>query len=191
MKSPKVTLKKIEQEIDLSEFFPGVDFSQERALKEAIGQAIIDKIASRTEAGEGIKFSASGQGRSVSLHSPYSKEYSESLDFKAAGKKRTKINMTLTGDMLAGVDLEIGSSGKFKVVVAEDQVPKAYNHIVGDTVPQRPWFGVSKSELKEILKDFRADVKFAKEQPGETDKVDGNAQRIKALDLLGESDDEE
>jgi hypothetical protein len=174
MKAPKVSLKKIEQEIDLAEFLPDVDFSSERSLKEAIGQAIIDHIASRTEDGEGMSFGAGGQGRPVSLKSPYSKTYADSLEFKAAGKKRTKVNMHLTGDMLASMDLDPGADSKIKVFIAEDEVPKAYNHITGDTVPKRPWFGVNKSEVKDIVAKF-------KDQTGD---VPANKTKIKAIDAM-------
>jgi hypothetical protein len=180
MRAPKVSLKKIEQVIDLNEFFPDVDFSQERALKEAIGQAIIDRIASRTEDGEGMSFGAGGQGRPVSLKSPYSKEYANSLEFKAAGKKRTKVNMTLTGDMLASVDLEPGDDGKVTIYIPDDEVPKAFNHITGDTVPRRPWFGVNKSEVKDILDKFKADIQDL--SSGELDKE--NSKKLSALDAI-------
>ncbi len=173
MKAPKISLKKIEQEFDLAEFYPDVDFSGERTLKEALGQAIIDKIQERTEAGDGIR---------GALKSPYSKLYSQSLEFKAAGKKRGKVNMTLTGDMLASVDLEMGEDGKFKIVIPEDQVPKAFNHLTGDTVPKRNWFGVTKKELKEILGDFSSDLEFAKKAPGLNDIV--SSDRLMAIDVL-------
>jgi hypothetical protein len=184
LKSPKVSLKAIEQEIDLSEFFPGVDFSGERALKEAIGQAIIDRIASRTEAGDSMSFGPGGQGRPGTLKSPYSKGYQKSLQFKAAGKKATKVNMELTGDMVASMDLEIGSDGKFKVVLPEDQVPKAYNHITGDTVPKRPWFGISKGELNDILDGFRPDIEMAENAPGLNDAFGKTS--LAAIDALGD-----
>jgi hypothetical protein len=186
VKAPTITLRKIEQEIDLEDFFPGVDFSQERSLKESIGQAIIDRIASRTEAGDGMKFSASGQGRSVALKSPYSKPYVDSLEFKAAGKKKNKVNMSLTGDMLAAMGIEVGSDGKFTITLDDDQVPKAFNHLTGDTVPERPWFGISKAELKSILSDYSAEIKAAAETPGETDESGDNPARLLALDFLSD-----
>lgn len=191
MKGPRITLSEVEQEIDLDEFFPEIDFSEERAFKEALAQAIIDRIVSRTEAGDGMKISSSGQGRPVKLYAPYSDEYSDSLEFKAAGKKRNKINMTLTGDMLAAVDVVDTKGNRIKVgVIDDEQIPKAFNHNVGDTVPERPWFGVSKSELREILEDFRPDLeRIARKQEGEEtfedmDEGDRQSKRLKALDFF-------
>lgn len=183
MKAPKVSLDKIEQEIDLSEFID-FDFTDERSLKEAIGQAIIDKIVERTGDGIGVN--------GKRLKSPYSKEYSHSLEFKAAGKKPNKVNMELTGDMLASLDVLALDGSKIIVEVGDpDQIPKAYNHIVGDTVPKRNWFGITKAEISAIIEDFRPDIEMAAKAPGEVDKSGDNPARINLLDLFsndGEGD---
>ena len=193
MKGPKVTLEKIEQDIDLDEFFPGVDFSDERALKEAIGQDIIDKIVSRTEAGGGIKISANGQGRPVKLKAPYSKQYVDSLEFKAAGKQKAKVNMTLTGDMLAAIDVVSTTGNKIKIgITDDDQIPKAYNHQTGDTVPERPFFGISKSELKEILDDYRDNIKALKteDEDAKAERQGSESETLSVADFLGDAYDD-
>ncbi len=142
MKSPKVTKKTIEQEINLMEIF-GVDLTDDDATKQSIAQAIIDKITKRTESGVGYGGKA--------LKSPYSEAYQKSRQFKAAGKKADEITMELTGDMVASVDVLSTAGNKVKIGITDElQVLKAYNHITGDTVPSRPWFGVSKAELQEI-----------------------------------------
>jgi hypothetical protein len=158
MKSPKVTKKTIEQEIDLFEIF-GVDMTDAPALKAQIGQAIIDRIVERTESGKGLRFSSSGSATEVDLKSPYSKAYQKTREFKAAGKKADEITMELTGDMVASVDIMPGAGRKIKIGITDDlQVLKAFNHITGDTVPKRPWFGISKAELKEIGQQFKSDI---------------------------------
>lgn len=196
MKAPRITLEQIEQEIDLAEFFPGLDFSEERAFKEALGQAIIDHIVERTEKGDGMKISQGGSGKPVRLKAPYSDEYADSLEFRAADKKKNKINMTLTGDMLASVDVIDTKGDLVKIGIEDDdQIPKAYNHNVGDTVPERPWFGISKSELRQILSDFQPDIAaIERRQAGEetiedTAVADRQSQKIRAMDFFEDDDD--
>jgi hypothetical protein len=158
---PTVTKTKIEQIIDLDKEF-GIDFTGKRALKLALGQAIIDKIVSRTKSGRGIRFSSSGAGQEIVLKSPYSDKYADSRDFKAFGKTKNDVNLTLTGDMLAGIEIANGSnSNKLKIKMDEDETGKAYNHQVGDTVPERPFFGVSSNDLKSIKSEFSSEIREA------------------------------
>lgn len=183
MKAPKVSKAKIEQVIDLSEF--GLDLSNERGLKESLGQAIIDQIVSRTEAGNGMRFSG-GQGRPVKLKSPYSKQYVKSLPFKAAGKKKNDVNMKLTGDMLASIDVVSTEGNKIVIgIEGETEILKAFNHITGDTVPERPFFGVNKSEMRDIVDGMSSALATAGEGDSEDQK-----RRIRVLDLFsgGEGD---
>jgi hypothetical protein len=165
LKPPKVSLSRIEQEIDLEEIF-GQDLSQAEGLKAAIGQAIIDRMVERTEGGVafGGRNLASFVGTKKNpAKGKYSAAYAESLEFKAAGKSPGKLNMTLTGDMLASLDVLSTSGNKIKVGIAdESQIPKAYNHIVGDTVPKRPFFGITQTELKDIAREFKSDVEALK-----------------------------
>lgn len=177
MDAPQISRKKIRQVIDLKEFLT-VDLADKRALKESIGQAFVDHILERTGSGEGMSFSG-GTGRPVTLKSPYSKAYAESDEFIAAGKKRTRVNMELTGDMLAAVDISVGRDSKIVIEIDEDQVEKAYNHLTGDTVPRRPWFGLNKSEVKNILKSFSSEIKSAVES-------DETRARINLIDLFKE-----
>lgn len=150
MKQPKITKSIIEQEIDIGEIF-GADLTDAPALKEALAQAIIDRMLKRTNDNQ-----AFGGGH---LKSPYSKPYQHSLQFKAAGKKANDINMTLTGDMLAAIDVVSTSGNKIKIGINDElQVLKGFNHQTGDTVPKRPFFGVTKAELLTIAADFKSDL---------------------------------
>lgn len=168
MKSPKVTKRTIEQEIDLGEIF-GADLTDATALKEALGQAIIDRVLERTESGRGLKFGAGGSASEVKLKSPYSPTYVNSREFKAAGKKAGEVTMELTGDMVAAVDVLSTSGNKIKFGITDElQVLKAFNHITGDTVPERPWFGISKDELKDIGIKFKSDIEALKFRDLET-----------------------
>ena len=64
--------------------------------RDRLADLIIDHIIRRTEKGidkDGSRFPG------------YSKGYVESLDFKIAGKSKSKIDLTLSGDMLASMEL--------------------------------------------------------------------------------------
>ncbi len=185
MKSPKVTKKTIEQEIDLLEVF-GVDLTDSPGLKSAIGQAIIDQVVRRTESGKGLQFTSGGNASEVDLKSPYSKAYQKSLQFKAAGKKATEITMELTGDMVASVDLLPSAGRKIKFGITDElQVLKAYNHITGDTVPKRPWFGISKAELKDIASQFSSELEALKTKDLSNPRMQ---KLLELLDEMGASD---
>ena len=145
----------VHQKINLKDEF-GIDFRGMNSLKEAIGGAIIERIRNRTENGNGMSFGASGRGTPVKLKAPYSKEYADSLDFKAAGKSRGKVNMTLTGDMLGLMDVTKIEGNSITIGWNDtEESAKAHGHSTGGgNLPRRPFFGVSKSELQEIKKEF-------------------------------------
>jgi len=162
MSAPKVTKRRVSQTINLKDEF-GIDFSGKPDLREAVGQAILDKIKQRTSEGKGMRFDSKGRGSKVKLKSPYSKEYAKSLDFRAAGKSKKKVNMKLTGDMMELMDVTKNKGNNITIGwdTGDDQDAKAFNHVTGDTVPKRPFFGVSKGELKEIKKEIKDDIKEA------------------------------
>lgn len=145
-------MTEVSQTIDLSQF---LDADYTEADKLSIGQKLIDKMVERVESGQGLKFDERANATKVKLKSPYSKMYVDSVDFKAAGKAKNKVNMQLTGDMLADITVEPLDGAKVKITFNDEtQIAKAYNHMIGDTVPQRPFFGVTKSDVKEALKGF-------------------------------------
>lgn len=158
----KLSEDEVSQTIDLKELF-GVSVIGSEGLKQAIGGAIIDKIVNRTESGVGV------DGKK--LKAPYSKDYSESLDFKAFGKSKNKVNMTLTGQMLGSLDIVESKGNSIKIGWDDsEENAKAYNHNTGDTVPKRPFFGVTEKELREIKSEFEDKAK-AQERALEEEKV--------------------
>lgn len=165
MAAPKTRGKKLSQEIDLQKEF-GIDFSGKRALKELIGQKIIDRIVERTESGMGIAFDKRGAGRLKPLKKPYSKQYADSLEFKAFDKHKNQINLTLTGDMLSAIDITKQTGNSITIGFDDrDEELKAHGNQTGKNgkAPKmkRPFFGVNKIELNEIKKDLRSDIKEA------------------------------
>jgi hypothetical protein len=143
MADPVIKKSGVYQKFNLKEMF-GVDVSRSPELKKAIGQAIIEHIVKRTEDGMGRDGKA--------LKSPYSDSYSESLPFKAAGKSKRNVNMTLNGDMMGLLDI-IDESANTITIGWEDEteILKAYNHNVGDTLPRRPFFGLKSSRSSKTM----------------------------------------
>lgn len=139
----------IYQDIDLTKHF-GVDLSDNAALRSEIGQALIDKMVERTEQGKDI------WGRSFDK---YSSEYIDSDDFKDADKSASKIDMTLTGDMLSDVDIieDRGSQLRIGFTDSTNQ-KKAANHSNGVTVPKRFFFGLTSKDINDVKKEFSSEI---------------------------------
>lgn len=131
--------------VDLEELF-GVDLSDKPEVKQAVGQAIIEKIVNRT---------ASGKSLSGGKFKGYSESYSESLAFKAAGKTKGDVNLKLFGDMLGTLDVISDEGNKLKIGWDDElQNAKAYNHNYGETVPKREFMGLTQAEITEIKNEF-------------------------------------
>lgn len=159
IRKPKVTKSELSQTINLKEIF-GKNFKNQPALKEAIGQALIDKMVDRTQSGKSVT--------GKNLKSPYSKQYADTLEFKAAGKSKGNVNMTLTGDMLRSIDiLDVGANTITIGIDDPDEAPKSFNHQTGDTVPRRPFFGVQVKEVNEVEREFRSELNQAFKKRGE------------------------
>lgn len=182
MADPVFKKDKVYQRFNLKEMF-GVDFSNKPELRSAIGSAIVERIVERTENGAGIG------GRPFSF-GKYSDEYSKTIEFKAHGKNQHEVNMSLTGDML-GLMQVIGETTNTVSVGWGDatQNAKAYNHNTGDTVPKRPFFGLSASEIREIVKEFKPAVREAAES-GRASEPDSNTQKLSEIlkDLRSEEE---
>lgn len=190
MAAPTFKKSKVKQTINLKDEF-GVDFRGMNSLKEAIGGAIIERIRDRAKSGQGMSFGGSGRGTPVKLKSPYSKEYSDSLDFKAFGKSRGNVNMTLTGDMLGLMDVVNIDGNNITIGWTDaEENAKAFNHSVGDTVPRRPFFGVSKSELQDIKKEFGTEIRDAIRARNTEGRKAFERRVAGLLELIGGSDGE-
>lgn len=134
---------KVEQRIDLSEF-SDVELGEFQKLQ--VGQALIDRIVERSESGRdvnGKRFPA------------YSKEYKQSEDFERYGKTPSERDMTLRGNMLEGIDLEI-SGNDLVIKMEDDQAPKAHGNITGQEGKwgyERDFFGVTDRDVRKALRD--------------------------------------
>ncbi len=129
---------------------------------EAIGLEVINTIIKRAKAGE-----KPGGGSFPG----YSKEYKGSLDYKNAGKS-SKVNLTLSGDMLdsivikknTGKAVEIGFSDSDQEAKAEGNHIGSYGQDSGSRAKARPFFEVTKDELKSILKKYPQGTKKAEKR---------------------------
>lgn len=121
-------------------------------FKQEFGKRIVDEIVKRTESGIDKKDNAFKPG--------YSTIYKKSTIFKIfKGAKRT-VDLHLTGEMLA--DLDVIKVNRNSIVLgfpSTEQEAKAHGHINGgNNLPVRDFFGLPISEqskiLTETIKDF-------------------------------------
>ena len=125
--------------------------------RERLGFAILEFIRERTQLGVGLNSS----GTRNKDFPAYSKEYMKSLDFKIAGKG-SKVNLTLSGDMLDAMDLLRHKNGELVIGFSNgtEDNGKAEGNITGsyggapNARKARNFLGVTKSELNSILEDF-------------------------------------
>lgn len=119
--------------------------------REDLADLIIEHIFDRTNR---------GLNKNGKAFPGYSKEYLESLDFKVSGKSKNKVNLQLSGDMLAAIKLL--KSKKDAVVIGFDagseENAKAEGNILGtygQDAPirgkKRDFLGIEPKKLKELL----------------------------------------
>jgi hypothetical protein len=131
--------------INLKEIF-GDNLPDSFRFRQAIGQAIIDKIKSRAQ---------NNLSRTGSRFPNYSKEYSESMEFIAAGKSRDNPNLTLSGDMLGLLDITSEGEGFIEIGWNDFlEAEKAHGHITGAVGRTRDFLGLPNKEIEEIRKQF-------------------------------------
>lgn len=116
-----------------------------------LADLVIEHIVKRTESGvdkNGKKFPG------------YSKEYVDSLDFKIAGKSKNRVDLKLSGDMLAAIKLINHAPGKITVGFdnGTEENAKAEGNILGTygrpspiRGKKRDFLGIEKTKLRELL----------------------------------------
>ena len=122
------------------------------AQRAELADLIIEHIVDRTDRGldkKGNKFP------------PYSKDYVKSLDFKIAGKSKGDVNLQLSGDMLAAIELLNSKRGSLTIGFerGSEENARAEGNILGSygKSPKksraRDFLGIEKSKLRELI-DF-------------------------------------
>lgn len=144
--------KNVEMTLDIVKLFDGAFIPNSSALRNAIGQAVIDTIRNRTQDDE-----TSYTGKAFKN---YSESYAESVEFKAYGKKKNDPNLTQTGDMLGLLTVkETTDAGTIKIGWNDElQSEKAHGHITGAVGVKRDFFGLSTSEVDEIKSKFKDQI---------------------------------
>lgn len=118
---------------------------------------VIEFIKRRTESGTGVR-----NGRNYSFPG-YSKGYVKSLDFQNAGKSRGDVNLTLSGDMLAAIELLKDKPGEIVIgfEAGTDENARAEGNQLGTYGTKTPnprkaraFLGIADSDLKRLLKAY-------------------------------------
>ena len=139
-------------EVNLDELF-GTLTPNSTELRQAVGQAIIDRIRERT---------ADNIDKDGKRFPNYSQEYADSIEFAAYGKSKSDPNLKQTGDMLGLMD--IIEEKKNKIVIGwtdSEQAAKAHGHITGNVGVVRDFLGLPEKDLKQIAEDFMPMVEDA------------------------------
>jgi hypothetical protein len=127
--------------------------------RKALAQDIINFIIDRTQ-----KQNVDKNNRKFPK---YSKEYMESIDFRVSGKKKGKVDLTLSGDMLSAIKLINDRPGELRIGIpsGDDEAGKAEGNILGtygqsrSTGKRRDFMGITQKDLNSLMKKFDSDFK--------------------------------
>lgn len=127
------------------------DYSPDERI--AIGDELLEFIRNRT---------SKGLDKNNKAFKGYSQSYIKSLNFKNAGKSKNKVNLRLSGDMMASMDVLSQKSGEITIGFENgtEENGKAEGNILGtygqssSTGKSRDFLGVTKSDLDEVLSKF-------------------------------------
>lgn len=122
-----------------------------------IAKDLIDTMIDQAEAGKGIY---KGKRRKFP---GYSDAYTKSLDFKIAGKSKNSVDLTLSGDMLAAIELLEDKENRLVIGFPDgsSENARADGNIRGTyggkakAGKARPFLGVTEAELQAVLDKHR------------------------------------
>jgi hypothetical protein len=132
----------VKQVIDLEN-----DFDEATAL--AIGQEFIDIIKERTDNNKSV------HGTNLKA---YDEDYVKSEEFRAFNKSKSDVNMELTGEMLASMDV-LETDGRTVTIgfTTDEDNAKAHGHMTGfngKSDAKREFFGINNSEKDSVLSRY-------------------------------------
>lgn len=133
-----ISQDEMSQEIDLKRYLKRDPTPNETRL---FAEFAIEKINQRTLSGDTI------HGGNFKK---YTKEYAD-----RKGVDINSVDLFLDGGMLDSLEANETSRG-IKINIGGDSVEtkKGYNHHVGDTLPKRPWFGLTTDEVREFAQNI-------------------------------------
>lgn len=163
-----------------------VDVSYTDAERRELAREIIDFIVSRTRDKNLDKDNRSFPG--------YSKDYINSLEFKLAGKSRSDIDLTLSGDMLDSIKLLSSRAGKLVIGFdrgtendkAEGNRIGSYGKSFGNPTKARDFLGIHPEDLSKILE---ANPPSANILDVEREVIDRTLERLNIVQSFGFNED--
>jgi hypothetical protein len=141
--------------IDIPEGFDKSDI-------ESIGEKIVETMRRKAEKGKGAPYGEKGIISDYVDFPEYSKEYIKSLNFKIAGKSKSDVNLTLSGDMLAafGVikvkdnSVTLGFDDDLENAKADGNIRGTYGSDRANRKKARNFLGITKDDLERILAEY-------------------------------------
>ncbi len=133
------------------------------AERKAIAQDVIDFIVKRSR--------KKGKDKNNRPFKKYSKGYKNSLNFKIAGKT-SKVNLSLSGDMLDSVELLAQRSGNLMMGFENgtEENDKAEGNIKGTYGQKKPtgkardFLGISRRDMQKVLVNYPLDDEEARQE---------------------------
>lgn len=122
------------------------DLDLTRGERIELAEKIIEYVRERTLSGTGIK-----NGRRFEFP-PYTEAYIKSKAFKQAGKSPSEVNLKLKGEMLS--DLRLLSENSSSLLIGFENGTFSNDKADGNS-KKRPFLGINKSELAELLRGFK------------------------------------
>ena len=129
----------------------------------ALGLEIVDFIIERSKAGKDKKNND---------FASYSKSYMDSFDFKQSGKSKSKVDLTLSGEMLNAITVLESNEGEITIGIPEDDSfnnAKAEGNIKGTyggtpkRGKKRDFMGITSKDLAAIKAQYPVKTKADKE----------------------------
>jgi len=147
-KSLKVQKDEVSLSLNLKEIFG--KSVPDRTIRERVADDVKRTVINRTLRGYGVD-----NGTPIKF-SPYSKEY-------AQFKGQTNVDLELTGSMLNSIiPLDLGSSDKLTIGIANKDAPKAHGHMTGQEgkgpLPKRPFLDMTEREMEQIRRKYQSEV---------------------------------
>jgi len=141
--------------------------------RQAIAFDVIDYIRKRTL--------RDNVDKNNSAFPKYSKEYMKSLDFRIAGKSKGTVNLKLSGDMLADLELLTHKSGEIRIgyqngtennAKADGNIRGTYGSSRPNSSKSRDFLGITSNDLEKILAKYPVgELKEATQRVGARDLV--------------------
>ena len=139
-----------------------------------IAEDIVEFIRNRT---------SRGLDKNNKPFTPYSKSYVDSIDFKNAGKRKNRVNLELSGDMMTELQVLNVEAAGFVVIgypLGEENNRAAWQrNNLQPGFPKRDFLGIAQKDLKKIIDKYRPLLlREAQEERDRRERIAEEARRI-------------